>query len=224
MKCWFCLLVLVPLFNCVAAAQTSDGISVPVSRSVTLTPDEAAITIVAGSSLDGTGQQVKQALQDAGLPNPTVVAAGLGSDNSTYPPGAAQILYLATVTIPAGSARDAARSLETLRTHLQAPLKSLQYSVEFHASQATVDAAWQVVLPQLLADARKQGQLLAAAAGVKLGAIRSISDSASGLYSTAGVGAIRNGDFIALLPGYLSFPAFGSQQFFSLSVIFTTSQ
>ena len=36
----------------------------------------------------------------------------------------------------------------------------------------------QVVLPQLLDDSRKLAQSLAAAAGVRLGAIRSISDSA----------------------------------------------
>jgi hypothetical protein len=117
-------------------------------------------------------------LQNAGLPNPTVVATGLGQDNSTYPPGAAQILYSATVTIAAGSAMDAAKSLETLRTHLQAPLESLQYSMAVNPSQATVDAMRQVVMPQLLDDSRRLAQSLAAANGVKVGAIRSISDSA----------------------------------------------
>ena len=162
----------------VATAQTPDGINAPVSRTVTLTADEAAFTITVAATLDSTQQQVKQALQSAGLPNPTVVATGLGQDTSTYPPGAAQILYSATVAIPAGSAIDTAKSLESLRTHLPAPLQSLQYSVAFNPSQATVDAMRQVVLPQLLDDSRKSAQSLAAAAGVKLGAIRSISDSA----------------------------------------------
>src|SRR5260370_11931042 len=65
-----------------------------------------------------------------------------------------------------------------LRPHLPAPLQSLQYSVAFNPSQVTVDAMRQVVLQQLLDDSRKLAQSLAAAAGVGLGAIRSISDSA----------------------------------------------
>ena len=191
-------LLLIPILSPLAA-QTSDGINVSVSRTVNLAQDEAAFTIIATGSLDSTEQQVKQALQDAGLPNPTVVATGLGQDTSVYPPGAAQILYQATVTIPAGSARDAAKSLENLRLHPPAPLKTLQYSVAFNAGQATRDAAWQSALPQLLADARKQAQSVAAAAGVNLGAIRSINDSTTGPVS--GVFAFGS---VAVLTGGIS--------------------
>src|SRR5260370_3415463 len=172
------LAILFTVLSCVATAQTLEGINAPVSRTVTLTPDEAAFTITVAATLDSTQQQVKQALQNAGLPNPTVVATGLGQDTSTYPPGGTQMLYSATVAIPAGSAIDTAKNIETLRTHLPAPLQSLQYSVAFNPSQATVDAMRQVVLQQLLDDSRKLAQSLAAAAGGGLGAIRSISDSA----------------------------------------------
>ena len=134
-------LILIPVLACVAAAQTPDGISAPVSRTVTLTADEAAFTITIAATLDSTQQQVKQALQSAGLPNPTVVATGLGQ--ASYPSGVAQILYSATATIAAGSAMDTAKLLETLRAHLPDPLQSLQYSVAFNPSQATIDAARQ---------------------------------------------------------------------------------
>ena len=87
--------LLFTVLSCVAAAQTPDGINAPVSRTVTLTADEAAFTISIAATLDSTQQQVKQALQNAGLPNPTVVATGLGQDTSTYPPGVVQILYSA---------------------------------------------------------------------------------------------------------------------------------
>ena len=213
---------------CVATAQTFDGISVPVSRTVTLAADEAAFTIATAATLDSTQQQVKQALQNAGLPNPTVVATGLGQDNSVYPPGAAQILYSATVTIPAGSAMDTARALETLRTHLPAPLQNLQYSVAFNASQAAQDAARQALMPLLLDDARKSGQSLAAAAGVRLGAIRSIGDSA-GVYANIVPAAVqRSGDFSRLgniLLGGLSYSLPSSTQYtFYLNVVFATAQ
>jgi hypothetical protein len=162
----------------VAAAQTPDGISAPVSRTLALTADEADFTITVAAAIDSTQQQVKEALENAGLPNPTVVATSLSQDTSTYPPGAAQIRYSATVAIHTGSALDTAKRLENLRFHLPPPLQSMQYSVAFNPSQATVDAMRQVVWPQLLGDSRKLAQSLAAAAGVKLGAIRSISDSA----------------------------------------------
>src|ERR1039457_5965967 len=173
----FLLLLFIALCS-VGTAQTLDGINAPASRTVTLTADAATFTIAVTATPDSTQAQVKQALQSAGLPNPTVVATGLGQENSTNPPGAAQILYSATVTIAAGVVMDAARGLETLRTHLQAPLQNLQYSVAVNPSQATMDAMRKVVMPQLLDDSRRLAQTLATATGVKVGAIRSISDSA----------------------------------------------
>jgi hypothetical protein len=166
------------VFACVAGAQTQDGISAPASRTVAMTADEAAFAITVAGTLDSTQQQVKEALQGAGLPNPTVVATGLGQGNSQWFDTGAQILYSATAAIAAGSAIDTAKRLETLRSKLPAPLQNLQYSVAFNPSEATVDAMRQVVLPQLMDDSRKLAQSLAAAAGVKLGPIRSISDSA----------------------------------------------
>src|ERR1019366_7035566 len=214
-------LFLIPVFSCVATAQTFEGISAPASRTVTLAADEAAFTLTVAASLDSTQQQVKQALQDAGLPNPTVVATGLGQNTSQYFSGPVQILYSATVVIPAGAAMDTAKSLEALRTHLPDPLQSLQYSVAFNPSQATVDAMRQVVMPQLLDESRKLAQSLAAASGVKLGAIRSIGDSAGvsagyriGTFAVSLLGTVTGG-ILASLPS-------GAQYTYSLSVIFAT--
>jgi hypothetical protein len=215
--------ILFTVLSCAAIAQTVDGINAPVSRTVTIAADEAAFTILAAASLDSTPQQVKQALQNAGLPNPTVVAIGLGQDSSRLPPNPAQMLYSATDTIAAGSAIDTANRLEALRTHLQTPLQSLQYSVAFNASQAKVDAMRQTVLPQLMDESRKLAQSLAVAAGIKLGAVRSISDSGGGgVY--AYIGVARSGDFSSLLLGYPSalVPS-GSQYTFYLNVVFAAA-
>jgi hypothetical protein len=221
------LYLLFIVLSCVATAQTLEGISAPASRTVTLTADEAAFTITVAATLDSTQQQVKQALQNAGLPNPTVVATGLGQDVSPYFAGAVQMLYSATVALPAGSAMDTAKGLEALRTHLPAPLQSLQYSVAFNPSQTTVDAMRQVVMPQLLDDSRKLAQSLAAATGVKLGAIRAIGDSA-GVYAVlVPTPVLRVGDFSALqsgvLPGIPSPLPSSTQVTFSLNVVFATA-
>jgi hypothetical protein len=209
------LTVLLALLPC-AAAQT-DGISAPVSRTVTLVADEASIGITVAATLDSTQQQVKQALQDAGLPNPTVVATGLGQDNSIYPPSGAQILYSATVTIAAGSATDTAKRLEALRAHLPAPLKGLQYSMALTPSQSTIEAMRQTVLPQLLDDSRKLAQSLAAAAGVRVGGIRAISDVA-GVYGLAPTAAARIYDPLTGVPLSSS-----TRYTFYLSVVFATA-
>jgi uncharacterized protein YggE len=212
--------ILFIVLSCAAIAQTVDGINAPVSRTVTIAADEAAITIAAAGSLDSTPQQVKQALQNAGLPNPTVVATGVGQDTSRYPPGPAQVLYSATVTIAAGSAIDTANSLEALRTHLPAPIQNLQYSIAFNASQAKVDAMRQTVLPQLMDESRKLAQSLATAAGVKLGAIRAISDS-GGTYAYAGAIAIAR-IYDPLTGGFPGLPS-GTQYTFYLNVVFATA-
>ena len=205
MRTW--LILPFAVFAGAAVAQTGSGITVPVSRSVSLMPDEAAFTINLSASLNSNTQQVKQALQGAGLPNPTVVASGLSADNNV-PPSSPQLRYLALITIPAASARDAAKGLETLRTHLTPPLSSLDYSAVLQASQTARDAAWQTALPGMLADARKQAQAIADNTAVTLGAIRAIGDSAGGAqgYIAASV-SLRTGDFSQLLAGYPSAPS-----------------
>jgi hypothetical protein len=215
------LYLLFIVLSCVATAQTLEGISAPASRTVTLTADEAAFTITVAATLDSTQQQVKQALQNAGLPNPTVVATGLGQATSEWFATGVQMLYSATVALPAGSAMDTAKGLEALRTHLPAPLQSLQYAVAFNPSQTTVDAMRQVVMPQLLDESRKLAQSLAAATGVKLGAIRSIGDSA-GVYAVlVPTPVLRLGDFLL---GTLSSSLPSSTQVtFSLNVVFATA-
>jgi hypothetical protein len=221
MKHVFLLLFIV--LSSVTTAQALEGINAPASRTVTLTADEATFTIAVAATLDSTQAQVKQALQNAGLPNPTVVATGLGQGTSEWFTGPAQMLYSATVAIPAGSALDAARSLENLRTHLTAPLQSLQYSVAVNPSQATVDAMRQVVMPQLLDDSRKLAQSLAAATGVTVGAIRSISDSAGavgGVFLTANRVVAIYDPLIRTLP---SLPS-STQHTYYVNVVFATVQ
>ncbi len=215
--------LLLTVFSCIATAQTFDGINAPVSRSVALAADEAAFTMAVAGTLDSTQQQVKQALQNAGLPNPTVVAIGLAPDNFTNPPGGVQILYSATVVIPAGSALEVAKNLETLRNHLPAPLLGLQYSVAFNPSQTKIDAMRQIVLPQLLDDSRKLAQSLAAVAGVKLGAIRSIGDVA-GVFALVGAptAVFRRYDLLTRTTPF-SAPS-GMRYTFSLNLVFATVQ
>jgi uncharacterized protein YggE len=172
---------LLSLFAFTACAQlTADGVATSVSRTVTLTADEADFSIVAAAGLDTTQQQIAQIFLDAGITGLSLSGTSLGQsyDYSTNPPSSqTQVLYQFTFSVPAAGLKDAAKIMETLRTKPPALLQNFQYSASLNASQATVDAMRQTLLPQLLADAQKKAQTLAAAAGLKLGGVRGVGES-----------------------------------------------
>lgn len=168
------------LAACAAFAQLTDGLATSVTRTVTLTADQADFYIVAGTPLDATRQQVAQIFLDAGISGLTNTGTALNQnyDYSTNPPTIQTlVLYQFTFTVPAAGMKDAAKIMEGVRTKPPDLLKTFQYSASLNASQATVDAMHQTLLPQLFADAQKKAQTLAAAAGLKLGAVRGVSES-----------------------------------------------
>ena len=174
-------LVALFLLSAVASfAQITDGVATSVTRTVTLTADEADFSIIAGASLDTTQQQIAQIFLDAGIANLSNSGTALSPnyDYSTNPPNIQTLaLYQFTFSVPAAGLKDAAKIMEALRAKPPDLLKSLQYSAALNASQATVDAMRQTLLPQLFADAQKKAQTLAAAAGLKLGGVRGVSES-----------------------------------------------
>src|SRR5664279_138073 len=178
------LVTLLLLSAFISFAQLTDGVATSVTRTVTLTADTADFSIVAGAGLDTTQQQIAQIFLDAGVSGLSNSGTALSQnyDYSTNPPTIqTQVLYQFTFSVPAAGLKDAAKILETLRTKPPNLLKGFQYSAALNASQATVDAMRQTLLPQLFADAQKKAQTLAAAAGLKLGGIKGASES---LYAT----------------------------------------
>jgi uncharacterized protein YggE len=174
-------LVSLLLLSALAAfAQLTDGVATSVTRTVTLTADEADFTIIAGASLDTTQQQIAQVFVDAGITGLTNVGTSLSQsyDYSTNPYTVQTlVVYQFTFSVPAAGLKDAAKIMEALRTKPPDLLKTFQYSAALNASQATVDAMRLTVLPQLFADAQRKAQTLATAAGIKLGAVKGVSES-----------------------------------------------
>ena len=174
------LVSLLVLSALAAFAQLADGVATSVTRTVTLTADEADFTIVAGASLDTTQQQIAQVFVDAGITGLTNSGTSLSQnyDYSTNPYTVQTlVVYQFTFSVPAAGLKDAAKIMEALRTKPPDLLKTFQYSAALNASQATVDAMRQTLLPQLFADAQKKAQTLATAAGIKLGAVKGVSES-----------------------------------------------
>jgi uncharacterized protein YggE len=206
------------------AQLSSDGVATSVTRTATLTADSADFSIVAGAGLDTTQQQIAQIFLDAGIVSLSNSGTSLGQtyDYSTNPATVqTQVLYQFTFSVPAAGLKDAARIMETLRAKPPDLLKNFQYSAALNASQSTVDAMRQALLPQLLADAQKKAQTLAAAAGLKLGGIKGVSDSyyASGYSSVSWIGTSSfGGTFGSTSVGS------GTQYIFNASVTFSVTQ
>jgi hypothetical protein len=172
------------LLCCAAAcAQSIDGLSVSVTRTVTLPADEAAFTVLVSGALDVTADQVLQALQTAGLQNLSVTGTGLGQTYSYPEPSAVQVVYQVNFTVTAAALKDAAKKLEALRLAPPQPLTGLQYTAVVNTGASTIETSRQTVLPQLLLEAQKKAQFLATSANVKLGAIKGVSESSYGTYA-----------------------------------------
>src|SRR5664280_1881452 len=206
------LVTLFLLSACAAFAQVTDGLSTSVTRTVTLTADQADFSIAAGAGLDTNQQQIAQIFANAGISGLSNAGTALSQnyDYSTNPPGTQTlVLYQFTFSVPAAGLKDAAKIMETLRTKPPDLLKGFQYSAALNASQSTVDAMRQTLLPQLFADAQKKAQTLAAAAGLKLGGVRGVSES---VYASGNIGVSYIGSSISSTTGIVSSTSGGSRK------------
>lgn len=212
---------LVLLLSGAALAQYNDGVSVSVSRTVTLAADEAAFTVLASTGLDGTAEQVLQVLQTAGLQNLSISGTGLGQTYS-YPEASGVLtLYQISFTVPAANLKDAAKKLEVLRITPPELLKSLQYTASVNASAAAIESGRQSILPKLLAEARQKAQFLADSAGVKLGGVKGVNENSYGVYAL--VGNWINSSTV-MTTGYSSSNSGGIQFTYYAAVTFNVAQ
>jgi uncharacterized protein YggE len=214
------------LFCISAFAQFTDSVATSVSRTVTLTADEADFSISAGASLDTTQQQIAQVFTNAGVTNLNLVGTSLGQnyDYSTNPYTInTLVFYQFTFSVPSSGLIASAKIMEALRTAPPALLQSFQYSAALDASQATVDAMHATVLPQLFLDAQKKAQTLATAAGLKLGAVKGVNESyfASG---SSGVSYISSSTTGTTTAGGFSGGGSSTQYTFSANVTYTVAQ
>src|ERR1035437_8351189 len=205
-----------------AFAQLTDGVATSVTRTVTLTADEADFSIVAGAGLGTTQQQVAQIFLDAGVSSLSNSGTALSQnyDYSTNPPNTQTlVLYQFTFSVPTAGLQDAAKIMEALRTSPPALLKSFQYSAALNASQATVDAMRQTLLPQLFADAQTKAQTPAAAAGLKLGGVKGVSETfyASGYSNVNWIGTSSFGNTSTITS---TIGGSGTQYIFNANVTF----
>jgi uncharacterized protein YggE len=170
------------VFAAAAAAQVGDGLVTSVSRTVTISPDQAEFLVAATSALDAAQSDVLQAFRKIGVQNLTLNTVAAAPNASQYPPPAAnQLYYSISFTTAPGQLKDFAARLEELKAALPEPVTSVQYSAMLDASAAAVEAARQLALPALLAEARTKAQNLAQSAGLKIGPIQGLTESSYGV-------------------------------------------
>jgi uncharacterized protein YggE len=202
-----------------AAAQTADGVTVSVSRSVNIPADQAEFTAVVAVGLDITQQQVAQAFRELGAPNPAVVAVAAGVPSYSYPPVTdSQFYYQISFTTAPDGVKDLAKKIDAFRASLPEGYTTVQYSANLTAGAAAVESARKAALPLLVTDARAKAQTLAEVSGVKLGAVLGVSDYSSGLGYAAPAGYILS-NFLTS-GSYSTSYGSGTQYTFSATVRF----
>jgi hypothetical protein len=170
------------LFSVCALAQ-NDGITTFASRTLYVQPDQVEATISLTTPATVTQQQAANVLQNAGLGSRLLSAstADLGVVGRALDRGNPSFLYSFSYSVAGSDMRDLVKKLETLQNARSTDYTSLNYSTTLSVSQALADEQFQRVLPQMLSDARKRAEVLASAAGLRVGAVQTISQTQSGV-------------------------------------------
>lgn len=150
-----------------------DGITASVSRTVSLVPDEAAVSALVATDLGITPQQAAGALQAAGVPAPSLVAVTAQSVDYGYPSDGSptQLYFQFSFAVPAADLNAVNQKLEALRNAKPDPIRSLRCQSDLRASRAAAG------------DARKRAGTLVSAAGLSLGALVAVNDASYAAYA-----------------------------------------
>jgi hypothetical protein len=147
-----------------AFAQLDSGsITIAASRSITLQPDQVVFSVAVTSGLQGTLDQVVASLQPLGIS-----AANFLGVNTVDP---STLQWNFKLTAPLANIKDTIAALKAADSSLNLAfqLAGAQVSPELQASQ-------QCSIPDLVSDARAQGQKMAAAAGMTLGPVLAVAN------------------------------------------------
>jgi hypothetical protein len=177
--------VAVLLTIAVAAFAQTDGINTSAARTITLNPDEVTFGVTVFTEFGTSMEEVLAVVQDAGITSRHLMAI---SSAEYYAPDLIdrrpRLLHSFYITHPYSKLREISRRLEAARTALIAQSGDLSWSLYVNATDKAVQDARRQLLPQLLAEAKSNAEFMASAAGLTLGALVSVAESA---YPSGGV-------------------------------------
>jgi uncharacterized protein YggE len=183
-----------------AANLDPNTVTVTATRPLSIQPDQALIYISLMASQDAGLDDVLAKLKPAGVTAANLSGVG-GPISNPFPVDASFAQWYFLLPLPFTTMKDTVTVLTQLQTSLGSVQGSQALTFSVVGTQISDDAraAQPCPLAALVSDARKQADAMAAAAGIRTGAILSMSDGSStdGNTPVAIAGVIRNGDFSA---------------------------
>jgi uncharacterized protein YggE len=166
----------------ITLAQTSNAniVVVSSSKAADVKPDSVVFTLSVDADPTLSIEDVVQSLSTLGITADDLQSISPYPYAPQNPNDTTTTKYLFAYTVPFAKLKATTNTLDQLRTSLKNDKNiDLSYFItEYVVAPGVVNDARRKVLPDLIADARSRAQDIAKAAGVSLGAIVSISDSA----------------------------------------------
>jgi uncharacterized protein YggE len=176
------------LSTSICAFAQFDGLTGSASRTVTLPADEVsfsvALTVDAATTLD----QAAAMLKDTGVTanDLTNISSSPYYQGGSDGAGPARLTYYFDWVRPFVEMKNVLGKLEALRKAATDSGGELQFGLSVGPSESTVEQTRQKILPELLAEARKNAEFLARASQMTLGPIQTVGDYAPGLAFAGG--------------------------------------
>jgi len=173
------LLVLVPV---VSFAQLSSGsVTVSVSRSSNVQPDQVVFSLTVTSSADKSLGDIVSALSGLGISAPNLVGLSSGSQSPgiiTLGPSQPSLNWEFQLTVPLTRMKDVTASLTSLQKTIGQQNSGLSLSFSVQGTQVSAQSS-NCDFGGLMTDARNQAQTIAGGAGFSAGAITGITSAIS---------------------------------------------
>jgi hypothetical protein len=167
------------ILTAVSSAQVApepSGITVTVSRNVVLAPFESVFTVTVIADLGLTLEQAVALL--APLSVKADQLQGINTAPSGPRPDQIRMHYVFRIAAPLNRTRETVDALTRIRRDLDANMDLQFYGGQVGSAPAAFEAAREKALPEMLAEARRRAESVAAAGGVRVGRVLGVLDSA----------------------------------------------
>jgi uncharacterized protein YggE len=184
-------------FASLAFAQLdANSVTVSVSRSTSLQPDQAVFGVTVTSGMDTSLNDVVAALQSSGITIANFIGvSNMGGFNGVLPPTPGppsfqpMLGWVFGLPVPISKIKDTAAMLSSLQQSIgkNGSGLTLSFSVQGTQVSAAMQQAQACSTADLVSDARVQAQKLAASAGMSVGNILAMSSGIVSVTQSSGV-------------------------------------
>ena len=204
----FLFLFLIAVASSSFGQISSDAFTIAAVRYVYLQPDQAVFSINVRTDVSTTAEQVVASLQSLSITLANLYSANIGS-------------WSFTLAVPLSKLQATVTALTALQKPVQQSVGMLSFSVVGTQVSPQLQPAQQCGAADLIADAQKQAQQLATAAGFSVGPVLAVSDV---LLSQSVAASRLSGSFAAIpIFNFVSVSAFLSPNPIYASPSFTCS-